>query len=408
MKKIRVLVTTSTFPRNKNDSMPRLILTLSKCIVASGDIECLVSAPHSPGTLLSEEMEGIKIERYRYMFPYSLEKISGMGIISKIRSNKLLLFIVPSLLMSQLLSTASLVRKYKPDVILSNWIVPQGLVAAVLKLFYPTVKVILVSHGGDAGFIQSHYLLSLFCKYALIKADRVIAVSSFIRDIILNISGSILDKLSVIPYGIDLTPFEGAHAKKADRNGISRKGLLFVGRLEEKKGVQYLIESMPRVLEMHPDMTLTIAGDGTLKRQLMNLAENLHIEDRVIFVGHVQYSQLVELFGETVLFIAPSINTKEDVEGLPNAILEAIGAKVPVITTDAGGITDIIENNVTGVLVQQGRSDQLAEKIVELMGNQNLRATLAENAYRKLLTDYTYPQMGRKYREVILQTVQRG
>ena len=102
----------------------------------------------------------------------------------------------------------------------------------------------------------------------------------------------------------------------------------------------------------------------------------------------------------SVIFVPPG--------AAADAILEAIGAKVPVITTDAGGITDIIENNVTGVLVQQGRSDQLAEKIVELMGNQDLRTTLTENAYRKLLTDYTYPQMGRKYREVILQTVQRG
>jgi SAM-dependent methyltransferase len=137
----------------------------------------------------------------------------------------------------------------------------------------------------------------------------------------------------------------------------------------------------------------------------MNLAENLDIGNHVIFIGSVLHAQLIDVFSQAMIFIAPSINTKDDVEGLPNVILEAIAAKVPVITTDAGGITDIIEHNVTGVLVQQGRSDQLAKSVIELIRNHELRAALAENAYQKLLTNYTYSEMGKKYREVILKTL---
>lgn len=316
MKKVRVLVTASTFPRSDNDYAPGFVLTLSRGIEAAGDIECLVLTPHSQGAALSEEVRGIKVKRYRYMFPYSLEKISGMGVISKIRSNKLLLFTVPSLLISQLISTALSVRKYKPDLILSNWIVPQGLIAVFLKLFYPRVKLILVSHGGDAGLIRSHLLLSLVCHYALKKADRVIAVSSFIRQIILDISGQTVNKLSVIPYGVDLSSFEIARGNKADQDGTLRKGLLFIGRLEEKKGVQYLIESMPKILARYPDVTLKIVGEGTLKRQLMILAEHLHVGDHVIFAGPVPHSQLIKVFSDAMIFIAPSINTKDDLEGL--------------------------------------------------------------------------------------------
>lgn len=396
---LKILVTASTFPKAAVDSAPRFILDLCKAISELNESECVVLAPHSSGALTSETIEGIKVCRYRYMFPEALEKISGLGIIANLKRNKILWLIVPFFMTGQLYATLKYIRKNKPHIILANWIVPQGLIAILVKYLFSEVKIMIISHGGDAAFVQDKNLLRKIATWVINKSDCVIAVSSYIKDKI-ELLPAINKNITVIPMGIDPLKYNNCRKNRLHSTNKAAKSILFVGRLEAKKGIEYLIRCMPIVLTEHVDAVLTIVGDGTLKNKLIEISQKLGLSSNVIFAGAVDHEQVVGYYEKAMVLAAPSINTNDDVEGLPTVIVEAMAATVPVITTDAGGISDIIENEVTGIMVPQKSIDDLAIAINKLIVDNEMRIKLAYNAYNKLLGKLTYSVIGEKYQSL--------
>ncbi len=394
--KLKVLVTASTFPRFNGDSTPRFILDLCRSLEATGECGCTVLAPHGNGSAVLEELEGVKVRRYRYMFPSSLEKLSKGSIVSTIKRNRLVVLLVPFFLAGQFLATVSEMRRLRPDVVLANWIVPQGIVAALAKVFMPHMKIIMVSLGGDSAFIQGNLVYRGIGRFALSKADMIVAVSGFIRERLSAVAGIGKELITVVPMGADDSLFAASSIGRGDG-----KSLLFVGRLEEKKGVFYLIEAMKRVLQRYPDAVLKIVGDGTQRERLERLTSEKGLSERVTFAGAVEHSRLPLLFAESTVFVAPSVNLDDDVEGLPVILLESIASGVPVVTTDAGGITDIIEDRVTGVLVPQRDAERLALGIMELLDDGKLREEISQRALARLRELFIWDAVAKKYLAVI-------
>ncbi|HSA05955.1 MAG TPA: glycosyltransferase [Candidatus Gastranaerophilales bacterium] len=401
MQKKRILITASTFPRYKGDACPGFILDFCKSLAASDDFECLVLSPHSEKAQTSELMEGIQVKRYKYFFPYSLEKLSGNGIMSFLKKNSLFFIVIPFFLFFQFISTFITIKQFKPDIIIAHWLIPQGLIAAIVKLFLPDIKILTVSLGGDAALIKNNFFANLSGKFTVKQANKVVAVSGFIKNILIK-ELKINSFIPVIPMAIDEKLFKTQNSTEKTK---INKNILFLGRLVEKKGVKYLIEAMPLVIKNHSDAILHIIGDGLLKNELVIQAKNLNIEKNIIFRGAIEYAKLPEVFASTLIFVAPSINEKDDLEGLPTVLAISAAAKTPIITTDAGGITDLIQNYTTGIIVEQRNSVQLAEKIIELIENGQLRKELADNAYNKLLTDFTLDKTGEKYRNLIFECI---
>ncbi|MEO0130854.1 MAG: glycosyltransferase [candidate division WOR-3 bacterium] len=400
MKKIKILVTASTFPLFKNDSTPRFILDICRSIKEIAKFECLVLVPHAKGSKVREKIEDIEIKRYIYMYPYSLEKISGSGIMSKIKKNRLLFLLVPFFLFSQLLFTILTIKNYKPDILLANWIIPQGFIATLTKLFFPRIRIILIAHGGDIGILERNIFLRFIGKIILRKVDKFIAICNLFKNKIIKITNLKDKEIPIIPLGINDNIFEKIISirKKINHN---TKTLLFVGRLEEKKGICFLLKAMKEVVEKHPDVVLKIVGDGTLRDEMINLSKRLNLFKNIVFIGAISHSQLPSYFDEALVFIAPSIDLKDDFEAIPRTILEAAAARVPIIATNAGGITDFIENGVTGIIVPQKSIKELSEKIIELIENETLREILAKKAYEKLKKEFTLSITGYRIQRII-------
>lgn len=400
MTEVKILITSSTFPRFKDDSTPGFILDLCKNIQTWARAECFVLAPQSEGSLLYENLEGIKVKRYRYIYPDFLAQISGHGIVAKIKKNKSLILLVPLFFFFQFISTVIAIKNYKPDILLANWIIPQGVIALLIKTFYaPSLKMILYSLGGDVGLLQKNIFLKYLGSIILQKADRIVVVSSFLKNRLSELYPLYKDKISIIPLGVNEKRFEECLLKKDKKE--TEKILLFLGRLEEKKGVKYLLEAIKKVSKYYPHLILKVCGDGTEKKFLIEMGRKLEIEKNVLFTGSLPHSKTPEYFKEALVFIAPSVNLTDDLEGLPTVVLEAIAAKVPVITTDAGGITDIIENYKTGIIVPQKSVDELSSRIIELIEKPDLRKSLADNAYERLLKNFTHRIAGEKFKEII-------
>ncbi|MFA6982155.1 MAG: glycosyltransferase family 4 protein [Patescibacteria group bacterium] len=163
--------------------------------------------------------------------------------------------------------------------------------------------------------------------------------------------------------------------------------ILVVSRLVEKKGLVYIIEASKILKDRGIEHEVHIAGPGPLYEELMGKIKQLGVVDTVFMHGDgkgLSWNEIVEQYKITDIFALPSINTGAgDADGVPNVVIEASLCKIPVVTTDAGSITDLIEHEKTGLLVKQADSEDLANALERLISDKELRKTLGENAHQK-------------------------
>ncbi len=153
--------------------------------------------------------------------------------------------------------------------------------------------------------------------------------------------------------------------------------LLFVGALLEKKGVQVLLDAVAR-LQPVLDLRLTVVGAGPAEVCLRNRARTLGCADRVDFAGEVTIEEeLTRYYLDADIFVLPSL-----AEGVPRVVIEAMAHGVPVVTSNVGGVPDLVRSEVNGLLVAPGSQEELATAIERLASNPRLRADLAENGLR--------------------------
>ncbi len=155
--------------------------------------------------------------------------------------------------------------------------------------------------------------------------------------------------------------------------------LLFVGRLETIKGVEFLIQAIPFIIKVFPQTTLTIVGEGSHQADLFKLTQKLRLEEHIRFIGWVDNKDLDTYYEKASLVVVPSIWA----ETFGLVILEAMSAGRPVIGTNVGGIPELIEEGVNGYLVAPGNPAQIAEKVIKLFAQEKLLTELGRNARRK-------------------------
>jgi glycosyltransferase involved in cell wall biosynthesis len=190
-------------------------------------------------------------------------------------------------------------------------------------------------------------------------ASRFVCVSKFICDRALE-AGFPAEKLCVHHIGIDRSLFS-----PSETAGRASK-VLFVGRLVEKKGCEYLLRAMRRVQQEQPESVLTIIGDGPLRSSLEALAAELGI--RCEFRGTQPTAVVRAALAATKVFCVPSVTAANgDSEGLPTVIAEAQAMGIPVVSTLHGGIPEIVINGVNGLLVPERDAASLAAALILLL-----------------------------------------
>ncbi len=394
----KILVTATTFPRCPEDTSPRFVFDLCTSLADLGTLQPLVLAPHVRGSKTYEVIEGIEVYRYRY-FIEKLEMISGNGIMSRISTHKLLYLLVPFLVFFQFTSVLRLVRKYNIEILLSHWIVPQALTSVLVKPFFPRLRLVTISHGGDAALLNRNRSLKLLGRFILRRMDTVVAVSSFIKRQ-LEDTGFDTAPIHVIPMGVDLPLFQEAGGTARDAKEFD---LLFVGRLEKKKGLSYLIDAV-RLLKQDHSMSVKVAiiGDGSERSSLQKRTRDLDLDEQISFKGALTHKELIQYLAKSRILVAPSINLNDDVEGMPTVIIEALSVGLPVVTTDAGGITDVIHDGENGIIVKQQSASELANAIRSLLWDTATQDRLRRNAL-DTAKNYSYKSIARQYETLLLR-----
>jgi glycosyltransferase involved in cell wall biosynthesis len=392
MEKISLLVTTSTFPRWKNDTEPNFVYELSRRL--TNDFEVFVLCPYANGSKEYEETDNMKIYRYKYL-PFGMGTLAyDGGIVPKLNKNKLYYLQVPFFLLFQLLAIRRIIKKHRISIIHAHWLIPQGFLAvSYKKLFNKKIKILTTIHGTDIYGLNS---LSRMKQFVLQGVDALTVVSTAVKNEVEKLGYQ--KEIWAYPMGINTAHFhpdmKDVHVK--EKYEVQGDLLLFVGRLVEQKGIRYLLEAMPAVLNKFPSSKLMIIGDGMLKDKLIQIAKDLKIENSVIFTGPLPHADLAAYYATADVFIGPSLS-----EGFGLVFAEAMSCGIPVIATDLPAISDIVKDNETGCIVKQRNSDQISDKIIQLLSNRDKLNAMKMKARDYVVQNFDWEMVAARYAELI-------
>jgi glycosyltransferase involved in cell wall biosynthesis len=247
-----------------------------------------------------------------------------------------------------------LLRHREFDLLQSMMIYPTGFVGYLCSKFVGLPYFAWI-RGGDYYFMKEHPVKRSTIRAVLADTLVLVQTGRIREDVRQEFPQS---TIRVLGNGVDLP------AETADGEAV-----VFVGRLEEQKGVHVLLEAMAEL-----DEQLIVVGDGSQRKALEAQAAANDVDAE--FVGEVSPDAVVEQLHRGKLFVLPSVRG----EGLPNAMLEAMGVGLPVVVTDTGGVADGVREGETGYVVEPGDVEALRERIETLCVDTERRETMAEAA----------------------------
>lgn len=218
--------------------------------------------------------------------------------------------------------------------------------------------------------------------------DRIVAVSEAVKDALLHEFGLKSVKVKVVPNGVDLSKFLVASQMTPNVN------FLYYGRLEKEKGLEVLVAAFRQVIASSSRVKLTIVGDGHFKEDLSKLIIGV---PAVSLREATTYDQIPGLLSSANVFVFPTLR----VEGLPMTLVESAAAGLPIVATAIGGNKEVVTNGLNGYLVKSNNSIALAEAMLKLSDNLELREEMGL-ASRKLAEErFGIESMTKGYLEII-------
>ena len=194
------------------------------------------------------------------------------------------------------------------------------------------------------------------------------------------------DRIDLVYHGLDLSRFP-APPERIDRGTGAELHLLSVGRLVEKKGYDRLIAALA-LLPASINWQVTHIGGGDLKQSLLLQAETAGVADRINWLGEREQPEVIQAMRDADVFILPSrIAANGDRDGLPNVLMEAASQKLPIIATAVSAIPEFLKHNVHAILSADS-AEALAAAMVKFAENPDVRSSMAEAAYQRLVDDF--------------------
>ena len=394
----KILVLASTFPRWNDDVEPPFVYELSRRLNSNYSVHIL--APHAPGAAAEEHFNGMQVTRYRYFISRWESLAYHGGILANLKQNPWRFGIIPFFLLGQFIALIRLQHRSHYDCIHAHWLIPQGLIAMTARLFMTSFPpVIVTSHGGDLYGLKG-FGFNRLKRYVVRRSDAVTVVSQAMKNKLRKlIQGE--DRIRVIPMGVDLYNRFVPPAKR-QATGV----VLFVGRLVEKKGLQYLIEAMPSILNQHPQTILRVVGDGQEKQRIKNRIVEMNIHEQVEFMDAVSNDELPAIYHSADVVVFPSVVADDgDREGFGLVLVEALGCECATVVTDLPAMRDIIHNDQSALVVPEKDPVLLSAKIIQLLDDAGLRHALGKRGRAYVLERFDWEIISKQYKELICSII---
>ncbi|MEH6625333.1 MAG: glycosyltransferase family 4 protein [Motiliproteus sp.] len=259
------------------------------------------------------------------------------------------------MLFSILLHSGFWLKRRQPELILASWAYPEGVAGAWLSRLL-RVRFFFKVHGSDVNIHGRVPARAKQIRWASEQATGILSVSKALAAELKKI-GVNGHKIHTIYNGVDHNKFGSGSGSEELPSYV-----LFVGNLKREKGVLELLEGFAAITSSYPDLHLVYAGGGVMAEQLKNQAQEFGIADRVKLLGNVDHDCLPPLMRSARALVLPSYN-----EGVPNVVLEAMACGTPVLATRVGGIPEVMEEGVSGLLIKEKDSAEVARGLGELL-----------------------------------------
>ena len=249
--------------------------------------------------------------------------------------------------------------------------IPSVLIGLLFKM-----PIIVQGHGTDILLLRHgrprwKYLLY---KLVITRAHRIVVNARYAISYLAEV-GVPEDKITVIPCPIPVELIRKVQAGAEKPDDVMR--IITVANLIWQKGLNYLIAAAKKVCEHMRNVEFIIVGEGPLRDEFLRQIRELKLEDKVVLAGSLPYEEALKLMASADIFVLPSVYDQ-----LPIVILEAMALGKPVVATNVCGIPEVIEDAKTGLLVKPSDVDSLAETILRLIENPELRERLSQEASR--------------------------
>lgn len=243
------------------------------------------------------------------------------------------------------------------------------------------------------------------CRYA----QHVVAVTPRIKEVLVATLGIKPEKIAVIPNGANTDLFRPVSSKQArERLDLDQAGrfVVFVGKLLAWQGLTYLTESVPRVLEECPDASFVIVGDGPRKEALVRLAAESGVSGRITFAGMVAYDTVPLYLNAADICVAPFVTERNEQSGVsPLKVYEYAACGKAVVASRLPGL-EFIEQAKLGMLVDPEDPGALANGIIKLLQDPELRQQMGKNGRKYVVENRSWESVARRVAEVCQQAME--
>jgi phosphatidylinositol alpha-1,6-mannosyltransferase len=382
-----ILVITHNFVRFPGDFPGQFLFTLYHLL--EGKYNIIVLCPHAAGLKKRDRIGGIEIIRFRYWFPRGQDLAYGGEMREKVRQSKTGKLKFLSFILSAFLLAVWLVLSRRISLIHCHWWIPSG-ISGYLASILTGKPLIITSHGTDVTLLEKSPAYAGIASRVYRHARAVTAVSSFLGRSISKLTGISVERITVAPMPFNLDKF-------SSQGGAGReKGyILSAGRLNEQKGMEYLIKAGKVLKDMDYKFKMVLLGDGPLRSRFERLVDELGLERYVELPGAVLHSEIPLYYKKAEIFVLPSVN-----EGFGVVLVEALASGAPVIGADSGGITDIIKDGDTGLLVKPKDEYSLAQALKKFLDDPHLARETAERGRKYIMDNFSPETIASKFEKI--------
>lgn len=330
------------------------------------DIRITIFTLHLPDLSLYSDTPEIKILSFNLSEEYKSGKIGTSSKFIYLKAVKLV---------------KKIIRELEPNILHSHYASSYGLIGA-LSGFHPYI---ISVWGADVyNFPTQSYIYNALLKFSLRKADTILSTS---RVMGLETKKYVNKDIIVTPFGIDVDLFA---PKEVD--SIFNNDELIIGTiksLKKKYGIEYLIRAFEIVKKKysHIRMKLLIVGTGIEETNLKNLVSRLKLENDTVFTGYIDPDKVHDYHNMLNISVSVSIDNSES---FGVAVLEASACGKPVIVSKVGGLPEVVEDGVTGVVVNPMDVDALVDALCLMIENPEMRIRMGNNGRMRVLQSYNW------------------
>ncbi|HVJ26463.1 MAG TPA: glycosyltransferase family 4 protein [Vicinamibacterales bacterium] len=392
-----VVMVTSSYPRFPGDSVGTFMEPIATSVAARGH-EVHVVAPWHPLIDRPAIDRGVHFHFYKYAPVRSLNVFGyAAAMHADVKLRGAAYAAAPLALAAGWWTARRVALRHRASVMHGHWVVPGGVTAAMAA---PALPLVISLHGSDVFVAERLAPARIAARTAFRRAGFVTACSADLAERAVAI-GADPSRTGVVPYGVDTGRFRPApHVRSAQREqlGAGDDTLLIAaaGRLVRKKGFEYLVDALAAV----PEALLAIAGEGSLRGELEQRARDRGVMERVRFLGNRAQDDVAALFAAADVIVTPSVRDDSgNVDGLPNVVMEALASGTALITTAAGGIGAVVEDNLTAAIVAERDVNALSSALRRLGSDPDMRLRLGSAARDLVEQKFGWAQTAAQFEE---------